>query len=217
VDTLYEGQSGIAALHVGGGGFTFPRYIAATRPGSRNHVIEVDPGVTRLARDELALRTDERLTVSTGDGRLGVRAARPNEYDLVVGDAFGGIAVPWHLTTREFIEDIRAALAPRGAYLVNLVDYPPLDFVRAEIATLREVFERVVVIASPEKLNGSSGGNFIAVASDAPIDVSGIDRRIRLRRAPERVYSGTAVDGFVGPARPLRDDYAPVDQLMTPP
>jgi spermidine synthase len=158
------------------------------------------------------------LTVVTGDGRLGVRAAQANTYDVVVGDAFGGVAVPWHLTTREFIEDVRQALTPRGAYLVNLVDFPPLEFVRAEIATLSEVFDHVALIAAPEMLNGSSGGNFIAVASDAPISSSDIDLRIRGGgRARERVYSGRDLNAFVGRARPLRDDFAPVDQLVRPP
>jgi hypothetical protein len=216
-ETLFEGQSEISVLHVGGGGFSFPRYIAETRPGSRNHVIEVDPGVTRLARDQLGLRTDKRLTVATGDGRLGVRAAQASTYDVVVGDAFGGIAVPWHLTTREFIEDIRQVLTPRGAYLVNLVDFPPLEFVKAEMATLGEVFDHVALIAEPETLAGSSGGNFIAVASDAPISYTDIDQRVRAGQLRERVYSGTDLAAFVGRARPLRDDFAPVDQLVTPP
>jgi spermidine synthase len=217
VDASYQERSAIDALHVGGGGFSFPRYLAATRPGSRNRVIEVDPGVTKLARDELALRTNDRFTVLTGDARLGVRAEPTSRYDLVVGDAFGGVAVPWHLTTREFIKDIRDVLTPRGSYIVNMIDFPPTDFVRAEIATLGEVFDHVVLIAPVELVDRSSGGNFIVVASDAPIDESAIDRRIVARRGNERLYSGADLADFVGGARPLTDDHAPVDQLLTPP
>ena len=210
-------ERAITALHLGGGGFSFPRYVAASRPGSRNHVLEVDPGVVALARDQLGLRTGERLTVAVGDARLGIRAAHARAYDVVVGDAFGGLAVPWHLTTAEFVQDVRRTIAPQGLYLVNLIDFPPSAFVRAQIATMRDVFKFVVLIASPSQFAGMTGGNFVAVGSDAPLDAGAIEERIRRRGSDERVYSSAAVDRFVGDARVLRDDYAPVDQLLTAP
>ena len=64
------------ALHIGGGGFTVPRYLAAVRPGTDNLVLEVDPGVVALGRDQLALRRPPDLRVRVGDARVGSRRSR---------------------------------------------------------------------------------------------------------------------------------------------
>ena len=102
------------AIFVGGGGFTLPRYLAATRPGSRSRVLEVDRQLVDLARDELGLRTGPDLRVEVGDARVTLRGEPDGSADLVVGDAFGGRSVPWHLATREFAADVRRVLRPDG-------------------------------------------------------------------------------------------------------
>lgn len=210
-----EGQP-IDALHIGGGGFSLPRYIAATRPGSDSLVLELDPTLLQIARQELGLRTGPDLRVDIGDARLSLREQAPEVYDVVIGDAFGGQAVPWHLTTREFMRQIRRTLRPDGTYAINLIDYPPLGFARAEAATLRTVFDHVAVVAPPARLDGQEGGNFVLVASDAPIDVTAIRARNRRRGDDDEVATGRRLDAFVDDAPVLTDDYAPVDQLLTP-
>ena len=121
----------IDAVHVGGGGFTFPRYLDAARPGSRNTVLEIDPEVLATAREELGLRTSRDLQVQIGDGRLLIRGVRTDSADLVVGDAFNSLSVPWHLTTREFVAEIDRVLRADGVYVMNIIDEPPFRFVRA--------------------------------------------------------------------------------------
>src|SRR5687767_12268691 len=105
------------ALHVGGGGFTVPRYLTAVYPGSRHIVYEIDPDLVDLARDELGLVTGPNLRVDVGDARLLMRHLPSASQDLVLGDAFGDLAVPWHLTTREFLTDVHRLLRPGGVYL----------------------------------------------------------------------------------------------------
>ena len=183
----------LEAVFVGGGGFTLPRYVAATRPGSRSRVLEVDGDLVELARERLGLRTGPDLRVRVGDARLTLRGEPTDSADLVVGDAFGGVAVPWHLTTEEFARDIRRVLRPDGLYLLNVIDYEPRALVRAEQATLREVFENVALVGHPDP-----GGNHVFLASDAPLPEL---------PAPELDLP----DGDV-----LRDDDAPADQLLTP-
>ena len=204
------------ALHVGGGGFSLPRYIAATRPGSSSVVLELDPTLVQIARDELGLRTGPDLRVRVGDARLGLREQPDATYDLVIGDAFGGQAVPWHLATREFTEGIHRTLRPGGTYAINLIDYPPLGFARAEAATLRAIFDHVAVIAPPQRLDRQEGGNFVLVGSDDPIDVEAIQSRNQERGDDDEVAAGARLDAFIGDAQVLSDDYAPVDQLLTP-
>jgi SAM-dependent methyltransferase len=214
LDTVVPPGTSVEALHVGGGGFTMPRYVAATRPGSRSLVLEVDPGIVDLARDRLGLRTGPDLRVQVGDARLEITDLRSDSQDVVFGDAFGGLAVPWHLTTREFASELDRVLKPDGAYILNVIDRPATAFVRAEAATLREVFEHVVVIAPPAGQVGRQGSNFVVVGSQAPIDTAALTQRARSGAVVEEVLHGTALVDWIGSARALTDDHAPVDQLV---
>jgi spermidine synthase len=199
------------ALHLGLGGGTLPRHLAAVRPGSRSTVLEVDPQVVQLDRDRLGLRTGPDLEVQVGDARTGVVEQPDDAYDVVVGDAFGSLAVPWHLTTRELVEQVRRVLRPDGTYLLNVIDNPPLAFARAEAATLRAVFAHVAVYATPGALGGTDGGNLVLVASDRPLPLD----RLRALAATRGERLGDAA-AFAGDAQVLTDDDAPVDQLLTP-
>ena len=207
--------SPIDALHLGGGGFTMPRYIEATRPGSRSLVLELDPEVLATARDELGLVTGDDLVVRTGDARIGITEAATDGYDLVVGDAFGGLAVPWHLTTRELVAEVARVLRPEGVYILNVIDYPPLRFARAELATLRDVFPHVAVLGPPTLATRRTGGNVILVASDAPLPVDGILVADELRGGGNvLVDDPDDLSDWIGDAQVLTDDFAPVDQLL---
>lgn len=216
IGSIGDGSSPLTALHIGGGGFTMPRYVAATRPGSDNQVLELDPTLVRIAEDQLGLTTSDSLRVRVGDARVGLREQPAAHYDLVIGDAFGGQAVPWHLTTVECMAQIKRTMTTNGVYALNLIDYPPLGFARAEAATLRRMFRTVAVIAPPARLDRTEGGNFVMVASDAPLDIQGIAAANAVRGDDDEVATGERLDRFIGPSPVLTDDYAPVDQLLTP-
>ena len=200
-------------LHVGLGGGTMPRYLAAVRPGSSSTVLEVDPGVLDLDRDALGLVTGPDLQVVVGDARTSIAGQPAGAYDVVVGDAFGGLAVPWHLTTREMVAQVRRVLRPGGVYVLNLIDYPPAAFAAAETQTLREAFGDVVLLATPAQARREAGGNYVIAASDQPLSRPRLSALLRARGADE-VVSDTAT--FAAGAQVLTDDDAPVDQLLTP-
>jgi spermidine synthase len=210
-----EGEA-ISALHIGGGGLTVPRYLATVRPGTESLVVEVDPGVVAIDREQLALETSDRLRVRVADGRVGLAEEPAGERDLVVGDAFGGLSVPWQLTTREALGLIDAALADDGVYAVNLIDHPPLDFVRAELATMRAVFPHVLLLARAPVLAGEDGGNVVAVASRQPLPAGEIAGALTAHDLAWQVAEAERLAEFVGDAPVLTDDFAPVDQLLTP-
>lgn len=217
LDGLEARGAPIEVLHVGGGGFTFPRYLEATRPGIRSTVLELDPRVLAVAREKLGFTPRESIEVIVGDARLSIERQPDDSADLVVGDAFGGLAVPWHLTTAEFLHEVERVLRPEGMYVMNLIDYPPLGFVRAEALTAGRVFEHVAVISGKTTLDGKSGGNVVLVASAQPLDVAAITARIEAWG--EGGSTGILADpgelaAFVGDAPLLTDDYAPVDQLL---
>ncbi|MEZ0291929.1 MAG: fused MFS/spermidine synthase [Solirubrobacteraceae bacterium] len=206
IDAMRPPGEPLDAVFVGGGGFTLPRYLAATRPGSRSRVLEVDQQLVELARAELGLRTGPDLRVEVGDARVTLRGEPGGSADLVVGDAFGGRSVPWHLATREFAADIRRVLRPDGIYLLNVIDFGDLDLVRAEAATLLDVFADVRLVARP----GPAGGNLVLIASARPLPAA-VGSEARGARTLDRA----AVRRFAGDAAVLTDDDAPADQLLT--
>ena len=211
INGTWQNNQPLDALHIGGGGLTMPRYLSATRPGSHNKVYEIDGAVVELDKKELGLRTGPDLDVQIRDGRLGVRSEPTDSKDLVIMDAFSGVSVPWHLTTRELVGDIHRVLRPDGVYLVNVIDYGKAAFAKAEIKTLQSEFQYVAVIARKDELSGQAGGNFVLVGSDRPIDLAAVESRV----GPTMEVRDQLKD-YVGDAPILTDDYAPVDQLLTP-
>jgi spermidine synthase len=215
VDVMAPSGEPIDAVHIGGGGFTIPSYVAATRPGSDNLVLELDPGVVRVAEDELGVEPDDRLRVLTGDARGRLRDAADDSADLIVGDAFGGRAVPYHLTTRQFTEDVRRVLRPDGIYVQNIIDQPPLRFLAADIATARDVFAHVAVLGPPTRFDRSGGGNTVVVASDAPLPVAELRRELAADGAGDVARADAELDDLTHGAIVLTDEHAPVDQLLS--
>jgi spermidine synthase len=221
VDAAFPEGEPLAAYHLGGGGLTFPRYLAATRPGTRSLVSEIDSGVVDINRDRLGLRPESAVDVRAEDGRLGLRRLDTGSRDLVVGDAFGGVSVPWHLTTVEAMTDVRRVLNDDGVYVVNLIDHGGLAFARAEAATLSETFEHVALVGDSTDIGldptaTPEGGNLVLLASDRPVDLRAAQEALDARRTGWKITTGDGLTSWIGDARPLTDDYAPVDQLLQP-
>lgn len=189
-------------VFLGGGGFTLPRYVEATVPGSRSLVLEVDRELIELNRERLGLRTSDRLRVRAGDARITMRDVPSRSADMVVGDAFGGLSVPWHLTTQEFLADVKRVLRPDGVYAMNVIDDDGLKFARAEAKTLRSVFAHVAVVDDADP-----GGNLVLIASAAPLRLTGVDFG--------RGGRFTGGVPFAGDADVLTDGHAPTDQLLS--
>jgi spermidine synthase len=193
-----------------------PRHLAEVRPGSRSTVLEVDPQLLDVGRAELGLDDVPDMSVVVGDARTAIADLPDGAYDVVVGDAFGSRAVPWHLATVEMAEQVRRVLRPGGAYALNLIDAPPLSLARAETATLLAVFDDVVVLAPPPLLAGEDSGNLVLVASDDPVDRAALGQRAAVRGEPGSVADRRRVQRFAEGAQVLTDDDAPVDQLLSP-
>ncbi|MGW2202714.1 fused MFS/spermidine synthase [Streptomyces sp. NPDC001774] len=221
VDSAFPAGEPLSAHHVGGGGLTFPRYLAATRPGTRSLVSEIDSGVVHIDHSRLGLSPRSGIDVRVEDGRLGLRRLDDAGHDLVVGDAFGGVSVPWHLTTVEAMADVRRVLDDDGLYVANLIDHGNLAFARAEVATLGAVFEHVALLGEPADIGldptaTSKGGNFVVLASDRPVDLRATQEALDAPGTGWKIATGADLTSWIGDARRLTDDYAPVDQLLQP-
>jgi MFS family permease len=210
IDGMAPRGAPLEGVFLGGAGFTLPRYLLATRRGSRTRVHEVDGELVDLARERLGLRTGRDVRVVEGDARVTLTGEATASADLLVGDAFGGRAIPWHLSTVEFAREIRRVLRPAGVYALNLIDQPPLALARAEAATLREVFADVALVALPSATGRPTGGNLVLLASERALP-----GRLRSASRGARTYDGRATEHFAADAEPLRDLDAPADQLLS--
>jgi hypothetical protein len=204
-NTQWPARRPLRALHIGGGAFTLPLYLEATRPGTFSKVLEIDPAVVDTARERFGVRTGPLLRAKEGDARVSIRAEPRRSYDLIVGDAFSSRSVPWHLTTKEFLTELRTRLRPGGAYMMNLIDAGD-DFVRAEAATLRTVFPYVTLVQVFH--------NYELIASDRPLDQARLAKRLQDQGTGGTPVTGPALDAKIGAAKVLTDDFAPVDQLL---
>ncbi|MCL7451879.1 MAG: fused MFS/spermidine synthase [Anaerolineae bacterium] len=221
--TAYRAQSDdhLAALFIGGGGYTFPRYMEALYPGSDIHVVEIDPGVTAVAHDLLGLSQDSAIVTYNQDARFFLEQPPVSTYDLVMGDAFNDFSVPYHLTTKGFNDRVRAWLAADGLYFVNIIDGPRSDFLRAYIHTLRQTFRHVYVAPTIESWREATRSTFVLIASDAPLDLTALeslDAGDGFALLAERILSPREVDSLLDEGRlvTLTDRYAPVDQMLAP-
>jgi spermidine synthase len=201
------GQAGqaIDVVHLGGGALTLPRYVAVTRPGSRQRVVEIDQQLTDLVREHLPLPRGARIRVRADDARVGLAALHADSADVVLCDVFAGARTPAHLTSGEFAADVHRVLRPGGVYAANVADGPPLRFARGQVATLRSVFRNVCLLAEPGTMRGRRFGNLVAVASDDALPIDGYVRCCARDPMPARVVHGDDLRRFVGSARPVHD------------
>ncbi len=205
LDLAGKAGTPLDVVHLGGGALTLPRYVAVTRPGSRQRVVEIDQPLTDLVREHLPLPRGARIRVRADDARAGLTATRTATADVVICDVFAGARTPAHLTSTEFASEAHRVLRPGGVYAANVADGPPLRFARAQVATLRSVFRTVCLLAEPSTLRGRRFGNLVALASDADLPVDGLVRRCAKDPMPARVVHDRDLDRFAGTARPVHD------------
>ncbi|KUN01364.1 spermine synthase [Streptomyces yokosukanensis] len=208
IDLVAPPGKPVHAVHLGGGAFTLARYVAATRPRSTQQVVERDASLVQLVRRELPVDPNARIRVRSADARAGLAKVPDGWADLIIADVFSGARTPAHLTSTEFLDEVRRALKPSGVYAANLADGPPLAHLRRQIATAAARFAELALIADPAVLRGKRFGNAILVACDAPLPLAELTRRAASDPHPARVEHGKPLTDFTGGALPVTDDTA---------
>ena len=211
VESLFAPGATLRAVHIGGAGLTLPRYLAATRPGSTQTVLEPDAELTEFVRSRLPLPRSSGIKVRAVDGRSGLPELRDGIADLVVLDAFAGARVPPELTTQGALAELHRVLRPDGVLAMNVTDSGTLRFTRRVLAGLRAELASVGLCTEPSTLKGRRFGNLVLVASDRPLDAgawAGLADRAGRPPFPYRVVHGARLDQLVGNARPFTDDDA---------
>jgi len=223
-------------LFIGGGGAIGPRKFINQYPDVSIDLVEIDPVVVDVSRDYFHLASDLRLKVYIEDGRRFVRRATAR-YDVVILDAFTvGGQIPFHLTTQEFMREIRDVLEPDGVFLANItsaLEGPRSRILRSEYKTVASVFQGVYLFPRPTDQERAQATQFsttrarnviliglIQTGNWTPQSVAGTAAMLTKNGG---VYSPTFLDDalrlYQNPIGTedvplLTDDYAPVDTMV---
>lgn len=196
----------LRVLHLGGGGLTLPRYVAAARPGSVQRVVERDAALIALVRRVLPLPKGRAIRVRAADARAAVEATGPARYDVVICDVYGSARVPGRLATLEFAAHLARVLSPGGWYAVNLADGPPLAYLRGHVSTMLTAFPQVCLIAERGLLRGRRFGNAVLVAGDR-LPMGALALATRGGPFPARTVHGEDLVRFAAGTRPVSDEH----------
>jgi hypothetical protein len=216
IDQLGMPGEPLTAVHLGAGALTLPRYIEATRPGSRQQVIELESDLVELVRDHLPLPKAASIRLRYGDARevLGrLPAGLRGSADLVVVDVFSGARTPAHVTSLEFYREAVTLLKPTGIIAINVADGPGLRFARGQAATLLAAVEDVAALAETQILKGRRFGNVVLIGSPGKLPLDWMPRLLAGGPHPSKVVTGTELRDWIAGASIVTDATA----IQSPP
>jgi len=207
IDTTGDSRRPLRVLHLGGGALTLARYVAVTRPGSTQRVVEHDAALTELVRRVLPLPRRAAVRVRAADARAALEATGDARFDVVLTDVYHRARMPRSTASVEFAAQAARVLRPGGRYAVNIADVPPLAFSRSQAATLCRAFGDVCAIVEPAMLAGRCSGNVVLAASHQPagLPVSELAASAASDAQQARVLHGADLDRFIAGARPATD------------
>ncbi len=211
IDEVRDAGEPITAVHLGAGALTLPRYVEATRPGSRQQVVELEQDLIDFVREHLPWPKRAAIRVRYGDARevLGrLPGGLAGSVDLVVVDIFSGARTPAHVTSIEFYREAAALLAPDGIIVVNVADGPGLAFARGQAATVGAAVGHVALLAETQILKGRRFGNVVLIGSNAALPMDFIPRLLAGGPHPARAIAGAELRQFVGGAPVVTDQTA---------
>ena len=213
------------ALFIGGGGYTFPRFVEAKYSKAVIDVVEIDPEVTRAVKKYLGISEDTRIRSFNEDGRWFVMNCKEQgSYDFIFGDAFNDLSIPYHLTTKEFAMQLKALLKPDGLLLANVIDsFKKGAFMPSYIRTLEEVFGKgnvhLITLSSDYDHIGIS--TFVVVASPQRLEMDDFVKAVKGKDEREMTSHVMPQDRLQQYLKErysviLTDDYVPADNLIAP-
>lgn len=163
------------ALMIGGAGYSYPKEYLKKYIGKTMDVVEIDPGITEVAKKYFFLKDDPRLHIFHEDARVFLNK-NTTKYDVIFGDAFTSwFSVPYQLTTREAIQKQYDSLSESGVVILNLVSSlggETGQFLRSEYYTFKDIFPQVYLFPTQNKNDPKLMQNVILIALKDPITPS---------------------------------------------
>jgi spermidine synthase len=203
VDAFFEAAQPLSALHLGGGACTLPRWLAATRPGSRQTVIEASAQILEATKP---LGRIPGCDIVLADAVEGLGQDPDARRDLVVWDLYDGPRLVTSTLTLQTVEQMRRVLRADGLAVFNLSDATPFDVVRPVVAAVNVVFDNALLLAEPTILRGRRSGNCVLVAADHALPVPAVRRLAASAATRARVLAGEQLEIFRGDATPPTAD-----------
>ncbi len=192
-------------VHVGGAGLALPRYVAHTRPGSPQVVLEPDEALTALVRRALPLPPRSGIKVRAVSGRAGLAQVRTAYADVVVVDAFDDGRLPAELVSTAWFAEVARVLDPAGVMCLNLSDRSPWTHSRRVVAGVVAHLPQVVVSAEPATLKARRPGNLVVLASRVAVPEAALRERARAASLPARLLGPRQVRDTLGGGAPFTD------------
>ncbi|MFT3970619.1 MAG: fused MFS/spermidine synthase [Micropruina sp.] len=200
----------LRVVHLGGGGMTLPRWLAAVRPGTAQIVCEPDAELLDEVRRKLPVGRHSGIKVRTVNGRSGLAAMPAGYADALIVDAFDGMQVPGSLATAEFFADARRVLRPDGLMLMNVADQAPFGWARSCVAGIARNAPHLLVTAESAVWKGRRYGNLVVLGSRTPLPLADLEAASRHALFGYRSTGGAALRRWLGGAEPF-SDAAPQD------
>ena len=197
-----EGASAAQLAHLGGGGCSLPRAIAARHPRSRQIVVEIDELLAQQVRTWFDLPRSPQLRVRTDDALSALTSWREDRFDVLTRDVFAGARTPKELISLAAARHADRVLRDGGLYLANCAAPPGSGLMADEVATLSAVFPHVGIIAEPAHLSGKRRGNCVLLASRRPLPEM-IDRDLRSDAVSVRLARRAQVESLARAGRVL--------------
>lgn len=200
-------------LLFGGAGYSFPKNFLLIYPKATIDVVEIDPGVTELAKKYFGLMESSQLKIHHQDGRVFLNQTE-ERYDAILGDAFGSrYSIPYQLTTLEAVRKKYDVLNDDGIVILNMISAIEGDggkFLRAEYATYKKVFPQVYLFPVRNSDDGREFQNVILVALKSQEKPSFFSSDEELNSYLQHLWK-KEIETDV-PV--LTDDFAPVDYYI---
>lgn len=203
-------------LIIGEGGGTIPAALQQMRPGAQIDVVELDKAVDSVARTYFDFKPAPKTRVTISDGRIFVKrmAARKPSYDLVILDAFEADYIPEHMLTREFLQEVKANMAPDGVIVANTFSNSALY--DHESVTYRAVFGPYFNLKQANRvILGRKDGILPDDLATARKNAAALEGEFSARGVPSQSLVGlldTDID-WKPDARILTDQYSPSNLL----
>lgn len=204
------------ALFVGLGAGSMPRFFANAFPDCAVDVAEIDEKVVEVARRYFFLGDFPNMQVTVADGRIFLRRAS-EKYDIVFLDAYRDEMIPFHLMTRDFLDELKGKLAPGAVVVSNLAIKDDAQLYPWVLRTYQVSFPTLLETHVPGSINR------ILVCLQEKSAATPDDLALKARALGEKVAFGFDVASYAAgykdvsstqaTERVLTDDYAPVNLM----
>ncbi|MBN2704159.1 MAG: fused MFS/spermidine synthase [Pontiellaceae bacterium] len=207
-------------LVLGLGGGVIPREMRHYFPELEIDVAEIDKAIEPIASKYFGFKTDKKLKVHEVDGRVFVkrqlRLDPVPKYDIIILDAFNGDYIPFHLMTKEFLEELKGLLSDKGVVVANV--FYTNQLFDAEFKTFLDVFGRC------QAYYGENSGNamLVSLAPGIPLltNTEAVSKASEVQKKVGLSFDLVRIAGMLNTehkpdasVKVLTDDRAPVNQL----